>query len=109
LTKKTLSEAGHKVFEAGDAAEALEVVKQCPGAIDLLLTDVIMPGMSGKKLADVMVAERPGIAVLYMSGYTDGEIATHGVLEKGTAILRKPFTRDELMRRVEDAMMAAAR
>ena len=109
LTKKTLSEAGHKVFEAADAAEALELSRKCPDTINLLLTDVIMPGMSGRKLADAMVAERPGIGVLYMSGYTDGEIATHGVLDKGTAILRKPFTRDELMRRVEDAMMAAAR
>jgi CheY-like chemotaxis protein len=109
LTKKTLSEAGHKVFEAGDAAEALEISRKSGETINLLLTDVIMPGMSGKKLADAMVVERPGIGVLYMSGYTDGEIATHGVLEKGTAILRKPFTRDELMRRVEDAMMAAAR
>jgi CheY-like chemotaxis protein len=109
LTKKTLSEAGHKVFEAGDAAEALEISRKSGETINLLLTDVIMPGMSGKKLADAMAAERPGIGVLYMSGYTDGEIATHGVLEKGTAILRKPFTRDELMRRVEDAMMAAAR
>jgi FixJ family two-component response regulator len=67
-----------------------------------------MPGMSGKKLAEVLVSERPGIGVLYMSGYPDGEIATHGILEEGTAILRKPFTRDELMRRVEDALMAVA-
>jgi two-component system, cell cycle sensor histidine kinase and response regulator CckA len=104
LTRKTLSDAGHKVFEAGDAAEALEVSRKTKDAIDLLLTDVIMPGMSGKKLADVLVAERPGIGVLYMSGYTDGEIATHGILEQGTTILRKPFTRDELMRQVENAL-----
>jgi PAS domain S-box-containing protein len=108
LTRKTLSDAGHKVFEAGDASEALEISRKTEGAIDLLLTDVIMPGMSGKKLADVLLAERAGIGVLYMSGYADGEIATHGILEEGTAILRKPFTRDELMRRVEDALMTAA-
>jgi two-component system, cell cycle sensor histidine kinase and response regulator CckA len=108
LTRKTLSDAGHKVFEASDASAALEVSRKTKDGIDLLLTDVIMPGMSGKKLADVLVAERPGIGVLYMSGYTDGEIATHGILEEGTAILRKPFTRDELMRRVEDALMAVA-
>ena len=106
LTKKTLSQAGHKVFEAGDASQALEVSRKTEGAIDLLLTDVIMPGMSGKKLADVLSAARPGMGVLYMSGYTDGEIATHGILEEGTTILRKPFTRDELMRRVEDALTA---
>jgi two-component system cell cycle sensor histidine kinase/response regulator CckA len=109
LTRKTLSDAGHKVFEAGDASEALEVSRKTEGAIDLLLTDVIMPGMSGKKLADVLLTERPGIGVLYMSGYTDGEIATQGVLEQGTAILRKPFTRDELMRQVENALVAVVR
>ena len=109
LTKKTLSDAGHKVFEAGDASEALEISRKTEGAIDLLLTDVIMPGMSGKKLADVLLTERPGIGVLYMSGYTDGEIATQGVLEQGTAILRKPFTRDELMRQVENALVAVVR
>jgi len=108
LTRKTLSDAGHKVFEAGDASEALEVSRKTKDTIDLLLTDVIMPGMSGKKLAEVLIAERPGIGVLYMSGYTDGEIATHGILDEGTAILRKPFTRDELMRRVEDALTALA-
>jgi two-component system, cell cycle sensor histidine kinase and response regulator CckA len=109
LTRKTLSDAGHEVFEAGDAAEALEISRKTKGAIDLLLTDVIMPGMSGKKLADVLVAERPGIGVLYMSGYTDGEIATHGILEQGTTILRKPFTRDELMRQVENALAVVVR
>jgi len=109
LTRKTLSDAGHKVFEAGDASEALEISRKTDSVIDLLLTDVIMPGISGKKLADVMVAERPGIGVLYMSGYADGEIATHGILEQGTAILRKPFTRDELMRQVENALVAVVR
>jgi two-component system cell cycle sensor histidine kinase/response regulator CckA len=109
LTKKTLTEAGHKVFEAADPVEALEVSRQTKEHIDLLLTDVIMPGMSGKKLADTMLLERPGIGVLYMSGYTDGEIATHGVVEQGTAILRKPFMRDELTRRVEEALTAVVR
>jgi FixJ family two-component response regulator len=96
-------------LEAGDASEALEVSRKTKSAIDLLLTDIIMPGMSGKKLADVLVAERPGIGVLYMSGYTDGEIATQGNLDQGTAILRKPFTRDELMRQVENALAVVVR
>jgi DNA-binding NtrC family response regulator len=109
LTRKTLSDAGHKVFEAGDASEALEISRKTEEAIDLLLTDVIMPGISGKKLADVLLSERPGIGVLYMSGYTDGEIATHGILEQGTVILRKPFTRSELMRQVESALVAVVR
>jgi two-component system cell cycle sensor histidine kinase/response regulator CckA len=109
LTRKTLSDAGHQVFEAGDASEALEISRKTQGAIDLLLTDVIMPGTSGKKLADVLLTERPGIGVLYMSGYTDGEIAKQGMLEQGTTILRKPFTRDELMRQVENALAVETR
>lgn len=109
LTKKTLAELGHKVLEAGDASHALELSRETGGSIDLLLTDVIMPGMSGKKLADVLATERPGISVLYMSGYTDGELATQGALNEGTAILRKPFTRDELMRQVENALAAAVK
>jgi PAS domain S-box-containing protein len=109
LTRKTLSRAGHTVLEAGDAAEALEISRKAKSFIDLLLTDVIMPGMSGKKLADVLLAERPGMGVLYMSGYADGEIATQGNLEQGTAILRKPFTKDELMRQVENALAVVTR
>jgi PAS domain S-box-containing protein len=104
LTRKTLRDAGHKVFEAADATQALELSRKTRESIDLLLTDVIMPGMSGKKLAEVLVAERMGISVLFMSGYTDGELATHGALQEGTAILRKPFTRDELLRQVESAL-----
>jgi two-component system cell cycle sensor histidine kinase/response regulator CckA len=105
LTRNVLREAGYTVFEAADAFQALGIAKQTGIDIDLLLTDVIMPGMSGCALADALSGSRPETRVLYMSGYTDGEIATQGVLDAGTSILHKPFTQSELIRRVEDALM----
>ncbi|MGB6787991.1 MAG: PAS domain S-box protein [Candidatus Acidiferrales bacterium] len=104
LTRNTLKGAGHTVLEASDAAEALGVASQAESPIDLLLTDVVMPGMSGRALADELTALRPGIKVLYMSGYTDGDVATHGVLQSGISFLRKPFTGDELVRRVDEIL-----
>ncbi len=104
LTRNTLRDMGYTVLEASDAFQALEVAKQTDAAIDLLLTDIIMPGMSGRSLADTLCPLRPGMRVLYMSGYTDGELATHGALETGISILRKPFTRDDLLQRMEDIL-----
>lgn len=104
LTRNTLKEAGHIVLEASDALEALAVARQAQSRIDLLLTDVVMPGMSGRALADELTALRPEIKVLYISGYTDGDVATHGVLESGISFLRKPFTGDELTRRVDEIL-----
>jgi two-component system, cell cycle sensor histidine kinase and response regulator CckA len=109
LTRDVLEETGYTVFEAADAFGALEIAKQSEIDIDLLLTDVVMPGMSGRALADALSTSRPETSVLFMSGYTDGEIAKHGVLDAGTAMLRKPFTHDELIRRVEEALTRVAR
>ena len=108
LTLSTLRDIGYTVHEAQDALQALDIAKQTEIVIDLLLTDVVMPGMSGRALADTLSPLRPEMRVLYMSGYTDGEIAPHGVLEAGTSILRKPFTRDQLMRQVEEAFAGVA-
>jgi PAS domain S-box-containing protein len=102
LTLRTLQQFGYTVLEAQDAGEALKIASG-ETSIDLLLTDVVMPGMSGKGLADALSAQRRDVRVLYMSGYTDGEIAPHGALEASTSILRKPFTRDQLMRQVAEA------
>ena len=104
LIRSTLVELGHSVLEARDAFEALEIAGKTPGAIDLLLTDVVMPGMSGRALATQLTGLRPGTRVLYMSGYTDGAVATHGVLESGITFLRKPFTRTELTERVDEVL-----
>jgi two-component system, cell cycle sensor histidine kinase and response regulator CckA len=104
LTRTTLKSQGYAVIEACDAAAALALAAKSEGKIDLLLTDVVMPGMSGRTLAEKLGALRPDMKILYMSGYPDGAIVTHGVLNPGMFILRKPFTRDELLRRVEESL-----
>ncbi len=100
LTSSVLQDLGYTVLEAGDAAEALALVKQSKPAVDLLLTDVVMPGKSGRDLADELVPQIPGMKVLFMSGYTDGAIAAHRVLEPGLSLLRKPFSSEELTQTV---------
>jgi len=104
LTRSTLQQAGHTVLEACDAAEALDVAKRTDSPIDLLLTDVVMPGMSGRVLADELITLRPGIKVIYMSDYTDGDVATHGVLQSGISFLPKPFTGEALIGRVDEIL-----
>jgi two-component system, cell cycle sensor histidine kinase and response regulator CckA len=107
LTARTLKSAGHTVLEACDAAQALSVSKQTDSHIDLLLTDVVMPGMSGQALASELTVLRPETKVLYMSGYTDGAVATHGVLQSGISFIRKPFTGEELLQRIDDILKIA--
>jgi two-component system cell cycle sensor histidine kinase/response regulator CckA len=104
LTQGTLKDMGYVVLEANDAAQAIEVARNASGPIDLLLTDVIMPGMSGGDLAKKLSPENPHMRVLFMSGYTDGAIELRGSLMPGLVILRKPFTRDMLLRTVEGAL-----
>jgi CheY-like chemotaxis protein len=104
LTRDVLQEMGYRVQEAVDATQALGIAKQFR-AIDLLLTDVVMPGMSGRALADELAVSHPDTRVLFMSGYTDGEIARQGSLNAGMVILHKPFTREELIRRVEETLL----
>ena len=108
LTRKTLLDMGYVVLEAGNAEEAIRLANTSSGAIHVLLTDVIMPGMSGGDLAKKLSAELPGLRVLFMSGYTDGAIEVRGNLKAGLVVLRKPFTRDVLLRAIEDAITAPA-
>jgi DNA-binding NtrC family response regulator len=103
LTRKMLMEMGLTVLEAEDASQAIALTKQIDTPIDLLLTDVIMPGTSGWVLAETLSTQHPEMRILYMSGYPDGVIEKNGPSRAGISILRKPFTRDELMRRIEDA------
>jgi two-component system cell cycle sensor histidine kinase/response regulator CckA len=101
LTSNTLNKLGYTVLEAPDAAEAIRIAGLLASKIDLLLTDVVMPGMSGRELAQRLATTRPDTKILYMTGYTDGAIAEHGVLEAGISILRKPFTQAQLIRSLD--------
>jgi CheY-like chemotaxis protein len=104
LTCHTLKESGYRVLEAEDGAKAIEIAAQFDKDIDLLLTDIVMRGMNGRELAEQMSSGRPSMKVLYMSGYTDGAVATHGVLESGIVILRKPFSRKQLQQSVGEML-----
>jgi two-component system cell cycle sensor histidine kinase/response regulator CckA len=95
-----LGEKGYHVLEAADGQEALAAAEAVEGRIDLLLTDVVMPGLSGRQLAERMTDLYPGIKVLYTSGYTDNAIAYHGILAPRIHFIAKPFTPDSLMRKV---------
>jgi two-component system cell cycle sensor histidine kinase/response regulator CckA len=105
LTRNTLKEIGFTVLEAQDAFEAVKIATETKSVIDLLLTDVVMPGRSGPELAGDLARARPGMKVLFMSGYTDGAIAAHGVLESGILILRKPFTRQQLTQSIDEVLV----
>ena len=101
-----LHRMGYDVLTAANADEALSVAASHPGPIDLLLTDVIMPGMNGRQLAERLTAARPGLRVLYMSGYTDDSLVQHVVLRSDASYLQKPFDAETLARKVRQALDA---
>jgi DNA-binding response OmpR family regulator len=100
LAKDILSDHGYTVLTATRPSEALQIAERHPGAIGLLLTDVVMPEMSGPDLAARLAALRPRLLVLYMSGYPDGTRAAHGQFSRGLKLLLKPFTAQDLTTRV---------
>jgi PAS domain S-box-containing protein len=104
VTHRSLAEVGYAILTARSAAEAIHTSESHPGPIHLMVTDVIMPGMSGDKLAFYLSAQRPEMKVLYVSGYTDDSIVHHGVLEPGLAFLQKPFSPKTLARKVGDVL-----
>jgi CheY-like chemotaxis protein len=104
LAQLFLKENGYQVLTAADGAEAQQVAALNPGPIHLLLTDVVMPGINGRVLAEQLAPRDPAMKVLYMSGYTDSFIAGHGVLEEGIHLLHKPFTEEALMRKVRELL-----
>jgi CheY-like chemotaxis protein len=107
LVREILSQHGYKVLEASRGTEALEVSGRHKGPIHLLVSDVVMPGMTGPELARRLTALRPEMGVLFMSGYTDDAILHHGVLEPGTEFLQKPFTAGSLGGKVRHMLDAS--
>jgi two-component system cell cycle sensor histidine kinase/response regulator CckA len=97
LVVRVLSKAGYAVLAAPCGADALELSETHPGHIDLLLSDIMMPGMLGSELASRLLVERPGTRVLFMSGYAGDLMSDQGALEAGTSVLAKPFSQHELL------------
>jgi CheY-like chemotaxis protein len=104
LTRMVLSERGYSVIEAQNPEDAVRLARKHGAEIHLLLTDVVMPGMSGHDLAKRLTAQHPNLRVLYMSGYTYNVFAENGTLEDGISFLQKPFTPKALAQRVREAL-----
>jgi CheY-like chemotaxis protein len=103
LAKRMLERQGYTVLIAGDAAEAFRLADDHP-SIDLLLTDVVMPGLSGPEMTRQLLAGRPSLKVIYMSGYTDDAILEHDILKPGIAFLNKPFTGQTLGNKIREVL-----
>jgi len=104
IVRRALESAGYKVLVAANGEEALQVSTQYMDEIHLLLTDVVMPKLSGRTLGEELVKTRPMLRVIFMSGYTDEAIVHHGVLDAGTHFLVKPFTTADLTRKVREVL-----
>jgi two-component system, cell cycle sensor histidine kinase and response regulator CckA len=106
LLRKALTEFGYEVLTARHGRDALMVAADRSGGVDLLVTDVVMPEMSGRELAETLRDHQPDLKVLYISGYTDDEVVQRGISGREVAFLRKPFTSEELVRRVRRVLDA---
>ena len=104
LVQRIFHEYGHSVIEACNGEEGLQICAQQAGEIDLLLTDVVMPGMNGPELAEYVTSMKDGIKVLYMSGYADRAISHNGLVKEEIQFLQKPFTPDELLRKTRASL-----
>jgi CheY-like chemotaxis protein len=104
LTCRALEAEGYTILCASDPTDALRIVERHGGEIQLLLTDVVMPGMSGRELAQQMAARRAGIRILYMSGYPGDAAVQKGALTRGSAFLQKPFSPDVLLRKIRETL-----
>jgi len=104
LVRETLQSRGYRVIEAENGDVGLRAAAEHPGVIDLMITDVVMPGINGRELARRLTESRPHIKVLYLSGYTEEAIIHEGGMEPGTAFLQKPFTLQVLSRKVREVL-----
>jgi len=104
ITERVLTNAGYKVHVADSGIAALSILEKKQTPFDLLLTDVIMPGMNGPDLANEMVLQYPDIKVMYISGYTNESLTSRGVLEEGVELIQKPFASSDLIRQVRTVL-----
>ncbi|MFO7986456.1 MAG: response regulator [Desulfatiglandaceae bacterium] len=104
LTRRVLEKLGYTVLSTQSPDKALNMVREHTEKIHLLITDVVLPEMSGKELAEKITGLRPDIKVLFMSGYTADIIGRHGVLDEGVSFIEKPFSLGRLARRVREAI-----
>jgi two-component system cell cycle sensor histidine kinase/response regulator CckA len=106
LSRRILQSSGFTVLEAGHGEEAIRVCERHQGHIHLLVSDVVMPGLGGRQLAERLLTLRPELKVLYLSGYTDDAVMRHGVLEEQVHFLQKPFSTAALARKVREVLDA---
>ncbi len=104
LVRATLSSRGYRVLQSENGERGLRLAEECKDPIDILVTDVVMPGIGGRELANKLVGLRPGISVLYLSGYTEDAVVTHGAIGPATAFLQKPFTLQNLAKKVREVL-----
>jgi CheY-like chemotaxis protein len=109
ITRISLQSQGYTVLEASDGLAGLHQAETVPGEIHLLISDVVMPEMGGRQLLDAVRKHRPGLRVLFMSGYTDDAVLLHGVVEANDAFIQKPFTPLSLARKVREVIERPAR
>jgi PAS domain S-box-containing protein len=107
IVKIALETTGYRVIEARNGTEALEAARTHAGAIHMVVTDVVMPEMSGRELAERITKDFPGLRILYMSGYMDDAVVRHGIVEAGVAFLQKPFSPLALARKVREMLDSA--
>ena len=104
LVRETLAAKGYRVVEADNGESGVAVAAKHQGKIDLVITDVVMPGMGGRELVKQLAQTRPETKVLYLSGYTEDAIVSEGTIESGAAFLQKPFTLQNLARKVREVL-----
>ncbi len=104
MTSRMLTQFGYRVLLSSDPLQAIQLFEKEIGSIDLILTDVVMPAMSGREMMKQIHLRHPGVKVLYMSGYTDNAIAHHGILDEGIDYIQKPFTLEGLLQKVRDVL-----